>query len=281
MNWLPSLIRLRDLLAQIYLSKEGTFRLVDAANISKGNIAFDDAAVSNWHNILTEAISRGKFSALVEVCIQDSGSAQLKNAYHDYINEMQQTDPPADIVRDVIEWKPVVGLSILSCLLLLLLILLYLGVIGRGPKGSVRETSGQTVTPRGQLLINFVDPEQSEQDDWVKRFYQLQNYECNDQMVGDPAIKCAPVAIESTLQNDADKFRWVISHPMYGISGRAYMVTADGLIAPLEFRSSDTFVEFAVPNARKGDKLVAILRLSCRCEISVAIIRASLQSNAN
>src|SRR5215213_6020909 len=109
MKWTPSLIRIRDILADVYQSKETTFRLIDATDLSaaKANIAFDDAAATNWHNILAESINRGKFPALMDVCIEDSGSINLKAAYHEYINEMQQADTPAAVLNKAVSAKPI------------------------------------------------------------------------------------------------------------------------------------------------------------------------------
>jgi hypothetical protein len=282
MKWTPGLIKIRDTLAHIYPSKDDTFRLIDTTDLSaaKGNISFDDAAVTNWHNILTEAINRGKFSALMEVCIQDSESRKLKDAYHEYINEMQQVDPPLAVVNTVVAAKPIWALSIVSLCLLVLLGLIYFGVIGSA-QSTDDKSVGPKNTPRGVLPITFIDAERSAENDWIKSLFQLQNHECNDQIEGDPLVKCAPAAVESTLQSDADTFRWTLAHPTYEISGRAYRITTDGLIAPLEFRSSDRFLELTVSNARAGDRLVAIIRLSCRCDMSTAQIRSSLESTAN
>jgi hypothetical protein len=288
MKWTLGLIKIRDILAQIYESKDDTFRLIDATDLSasKGNISFDNAAVTNWHNILTEAINRGAFSALIEVCIQDSGSLKLKDAYHEYVSEIQQAYTPLAIVNKAVSAKVIVGLSIVSFCLLILLALVYFGVIGRvQPTNRVQPTIEESVgpknTPHGPLAITFINPEQPAQNDWIKSLAQLQNYECIDQKTGDPMIQCAPVAIESKLQSDADTFRWTIGHPTYEISGRAYRVTTDGLIAPLDFKNSDRFLEFTVPNARMGDTLVAIIRFSCRCDVSPEQIRSSLESTAN
>lgn len=283
MKWTPGLIKIRDILAQIYESKDDTFRLIDATDLSasRGNISFDNAAVTNWHNILTEAINRGAFSELIEVCIQDSGSLKLKDAYREYVSELQQADTPIGVVNKAMSAKPIVALSIVSLCLLILLALVYFGVIGRRVQPIRGESVGPTSTPHGPLPISFIDPEQPAQNDWIRSLAQLQNYECIDQKAGDPMVQCAPAAIESKLQSDADTFRWKIAHPIYEISGRAYRVTTDGLIAPLDLQTTDRFLEFTVPNARMGDRLVAIIRLSCRCDVSPAEIRSSLESTAN
>ncbi|HVG20432.1 MAG TPA: AAA family ATPase, partial [Blastocatellia bacterium] len=63
-------------------------------------IAFHDLALNNWDNILDAAISRRKFDALLQACIEDSDSDELRKAYNEYVKNSQQPTSGGDVLND-------------------------------------------------------------------------------------------------------------------------------------------------------------------------------------
>jgi hypothetical protein len=99
MDWTPKLIRLRGLLARRYYVKDETFRLVAEAGLPPDKIHFKDKAADNWHNIIAAAVSCKRLGALVEVCFEDCGDVELRDAYEDYLSEPRPANratPPAE-----------------------------------------------------------------------------------------------------------------------------------------------------------------------------------------
>ncbi len=78
---------LRDLLVDLYPTEQSSRRVVDEAGLAHGRIAFQDAAIDNWHAILTEAYRHGKVANLVEVAKGEypESSDALEAAYHQYL----------------------------------------------------------------------------------------------------------------------------------------------------------------------------------------------------
>ena len=58
--WSPTLNKINNILADLYLAKESTYRLVNQGGLEAADINFVDTAVDNWHNILLSAQKRGK-----------------------------------------------------------------------------------------------------------------------------------------------------------------------------------------------------------------------------
>ncbi len=67
MAWNATLTKLNNILAELYPNKDQSEMIVDMAGIPSGNIAFKDAAKSNWYYILKEADRRNKVEDLVQV----------------------------------------------------------------------------------------------------------------------------------------------------------------------------------------------------------------------
>jgi hypothetical protein len=66
MPWDPSLIYLRDVLAGLFPTVQDSNRIVDTASLPRTHIRFDAAAITNWHNILDEAMKRGMVPAIID-----------------------------------------------------------------------------------------------------------------------------------------------------------------------------------------------------------------------
>jgi len=75
--------QLRDLLAELYPTKEGSWLVVDDAGLSRGLISFRDAAKENWHHILDVAERHGRVGALVQVAEEEypERASELEEAY--------------------------------------------------------------------------------------------------------------------------------------------------------------------------------------------------------
>lgn len=66
-NWNQQLTALNKILAKLYPQKDQSVRIVDMAELPQGNIAFKDAALDNWYNILMEANKRNKVNLIVQI----------------------------------------------------------------------------------------------------------------------------------------------------------------------------------------------------------------------
>ncbi len=67
MSKLAALAPLRDLLVDLYPTRDGSYRLVDEAGLRRAHIAFENAAIDNWQNILVEAHRRSRVGAVVAI----------------------------------------------------------------------------------------------------------------------------------------------------------------------------------------------------------------------
>jgi hypothetical protein len=87
MSWNPGLTKIRDLLAYLYPTVQGSQMVVDEAGLPTGRIAFNPASTSNWHNILQEAHRRGKVQAIVDIARTEypEQSAELTEAEGEYL----------------------------------------------------------------------------------------------------------------------------------------------------------------------------------------------------
>jgi len=75
MNWeLPwnsSHTILRNVLAGLYRTMEDSRRIVDQAGLPAMHVAFQDKAINNWQNILTEAASRKRIPTIIREALND------------------------------------------------------------------------------------------------------------------------------------------------------------------------------------------------------------------
>ena len=71
MVWNTNLISLNHLLASLYPLQEQSVRLVQAAGIPLGMVAFQSRSIDNWHRILEEASRRHLVGALIEAARED------------------------------------------------------------------------------------------------------------------------------------------------------------------------------------------------------------------
>ncbi|MDX6501473.1 MAG: hypothetical protein QOG23_4733 [Blastocatellia bacterium] len=71
MAWNENLTNLNDALSGLYPLTVDSIRIVDAAGLPRGFIAFQPRAIDNWHAILDEANKRDKVSDLIRVARQD------------------------------------------------------------------------------------------------------------------------------------------------------------------------------------------------------------------
>lgn len=65
------MINIQNVLAGLFPTITGSRRIVDVAGLPSGLIAFDPAAITNWHNILSEALREGTVSAVIEAALQE------------------------------------------------------------------------------------------------------------------------------------------------------------------------------------------------------------------
>lgn len=71
MPWNQMLTNLRDTLADLYLTPSDARRVVEDAGLNPAFIAFDNRAITNWHNILREADKHHKVPAIVDVASKE------------------------------------------------------------------------------------------------------------------------------------------------------------------------------------------------------------------
>jgi hypothetical protein len=107
MSFDTNLIPLEKLLADLYGSRVA--RIIDWAGLNPQHISPDGTAIDIWHGILTEACSSGKLHELIEECIDDKKSEELKKVYDDYLQLkksllIQRPDEDINNVRAYVEY---------------------------------------------------------------------------------------------------------------------------------------------------------------------------------
>jgi hypothetical protein len=73
----PNLASLRDVLADLYPTREQQVMAVETAGIVARKVAFSSVALVSWHGILTEAGNQGRLKALFAVVIGDYPANQI------------------------------------------------------------------------------------------------------------------------------------------------------------------------------------------------------------
>lgn len=63
---------LRNALAGLFPTIEDSRCIVDDASLPTSHIAFNPAAITNWHNVVTEAKQRGKGSAIIAASLEEN-----------------------------------------------------------------------------------------------------------------------------------------------------------------------------------------------------------------
>ncbi|MCB1033988.1 MAG: hypothetical protein KDD47_09165 [Acidobacteria bacterium] len=151
MSKLAALSPLRDLLVDLYPTKESSYRVVDEAGLRRGPIAFDNAAADNWQAILVEAHRQGKVRALVAV-VQgqyEEQAAALAAALETYetAEETAEDRPPP-------RKKPWWLYTLLAVLAVALGILLFL----RFRPGPEPSPDILCLFPNSGLIMQFMEP---------------------------------------------------------------------------------------------------------------------------
>lgn len=99
MPWNPTLTALRNRLAVLFATQEDARRVVEEAQLDPAYITFDNKAINNWHNILSQAELRNKVEAILAVALlQHHDDAELVNAYQAY---MTASGRPANLPKAV------------------------------------------------------------------------------------------------------------------------------------------------------------------------------------
>jgi V8-like Glu-specific endopeptidase len=68
----PTLVNLGDALADVYPTREDSYRVVGGAGLSRGRIRFSDAAVINWFNILDYAKNQGQVLDVIDFALREN-----------------------------------------------------------------------------------------------------------------------------------------------------------------------------------------------------------------
>jgi hypothetical protein len=72
MDWEGStLVHLGDVLAELYPTRESSYRVVEEAGLDRTRIRFNDAAVLNWFNILQYAKHQGQVLDILDFALQE------------------------------------------------------------------------------------------------------------------------------------------------------------------------------------------------------------------
>ncbi|MCP4546092.1 MAG: toll/interleukin-1 receptor domain-containing protein [bacterium] len=99
MSRIAALIRLGEILQELYVDKWSSRRVVGLAKLPAGAIAFQDSAVNNWHNILVEADKRRRVDSLVETAKGEypERGADLDAAYQYYLTAIKDEPPGVNL----------------------------------------------------------------------------------------------------------------------------------------------------------------------------------------
>ncbi|XYH94662.1 trypsin-like peptidase domain-containing protein [Sorangium sp. So ce1128] len=73
----PSLVNLGDVLADLYPTREDSYRVVGGAGLNRGRIRFSDAAVVNWFNILDYAKNQDQVPDIVDFALREHPRHEL------------------------------------------------------------------------------------------------------------------------------------------------------------------------------------------------------------
>ena len=79
-----SLYRLEKTLGEIYPEDSDSRRFADYVNLPLYKVDFQGTPINIWHSLLSFAKIRGVMEMLIELCLEDSQSIELKKAYESY-----------------------------------------------------------------------------------------------------------------------------------------------------------------------------------------------------
>lgn len=80
-----AIIRLRNVLAELYPDETGARRVVADAGLNAQQISFSNRAIDNWHAILTEVAKNGGLDSLMAVALAEYGqNNELQQAWRAY-----------------------------------------------------------------------------------------------------------------------------------------------------------------------------------------------------
>ena len=80
MAWNHTLTKLRNILAELYVTETSSRRIVADANINPQLIAFSPRSIDNWQAILEEAHKQNKLDSLLAVVEQEYDQEPFKSA---------------------------------------------------------------------------------------------------------------------------------------------------------------------------------------------------------
>lgn len=87
MPWDVSMTNLRSVLTELFPSIADAQRIVDVAGLPSSHIAYNPAALTNWHSILTEAMKRQRIPPIIDAALQEyPESKELQLARSEYGN---------------------------------------------------------------------------------------------------------------------------------------------------------------------------------------------------
>lgn len=92
MNGLHIFIKLRDILADLYLDETSARRVATDAGLDLRYIEFSNRAINNWQAILIQAEKNRKVDALLEIVCNDyAGNQELQEIYETYCKFMSSS----------------------------------------------------------------------------------------------------------------------------------------------------------------------------------------------
>jgi hypothetical protein len=245
MSWDPSLKTVRDLLAELYPLDIDARRMIDDAGLPATKINFGTSQAT-WHSVLTEANRRGQLTELFELCIADSGSPDLKAEFISYQDKARRPlDKKLDVPRSRRWWW---------------LILIPLGIVIAVLMIFLPRTQP---TPSADLSISEVEDKQTLsvlQSDL--RPYQN---DAASMQSNDSSLRFVLEPIEHIVQEPTSQFTWVLSTSMSNdIVARAYRMAGNQTQVLAVKPLGNGALEIEVPDCRKGDKLIAAVRVIWR-----------------
>jgi predicted ATPase len=101
MEWTKKLTRLSEIISGFYPTQDEMPRLITIAGLSLQKIKFQGKGEDIWHDIITGALNRGTFNALVEQCIKEHpDNKDLLAAYEDYLKDPRPRSSASETPTD-------------------------------------------------------------------------------------------------------------------------------------------------------------------------------------
>jgi hypothetical protein len=113
-------------------------------------------------------------------------------------------------------------------------------------------------------MLPITELQDNDEDKYLDVISPFRN-DAADRQIADPTFRFQVRAVESSLDTSTKRFTWSLSTNRAGLSilGQAFRVTSNGVRHDLRSKnSSENTLEVSVNECEKGDRLVAVVRIS-------------------